>query len=381
MSLNKLVEISRYYGKNPDYVLAGGGNTSWKDADTLYVKGSGFSLADAEADSFVKMKRNTLDTIMGKTYPDDGDPFGRQRESAVLADMMAARMPGEENKRPSVETLLHNIMPFAYVVHLHPALVNGVTCSVRGEETIRDIFGNEAVWIPSINPGYILSLAVNEAIDAYKAKYNKQVSVIFLQNHGVFVSADTQEGIKDLYEKIISKINVRVGRKPDFSENNHENTGVIDVIKKIINTLSQLAGYSIFTSSNEIIPLVKDRESFYPVSSAFTPDHIVYAGSHPLFAEYSSDDGFFLTEWKNHVEKTGRNPRIVAVKGLGVFSASDTEKGSRLALELFKDAVKIAVYAENFGGPLFMTEDKINFINNWEAERFRTRLISEKPKF
>ena len=106
MSIDALVEVSRYYGNNPDYVLAGGGNTSWKTKDTLYVKASGFSLAEAARDSFVEIDRKALELILEKKYP----PSAEDRESAVLKDMMAARRQGE--KRPSVEALLHGLFLF-----------------------------------------------------------------------------------------------------------------------------------------------------------------------------------------------------------------------------------------------------------------------------
>jgi rhamnose utilization protein RhaD (predicted bifunctional aldolase and dehydrogenase) len=104
----------------------------------MYVKGSGMPLADAAADSFVRMDRAALARIWDRHYPEASE----ERESAVLADMMAARMPGEEQKRPSVEALLHDLIPFAFVVHLHPALVNGITCSQQGETAMKEIFAD-----------------------------------------------------------------------------------------------------------------------------------------------------------------------------------------------------------------------------------------------
>ena len=98
MSLDILVHFSNVYGKDPAFVLAGGGNTSYKNADALYIKGSGTSLATITADGFVKMDRHALSAIWDKTYPADTDA----REAAVLADMMAAKCLGEEAKRPSV---------------------------------------------------------------------------------------------------------------------------------------------------------------------------------------------------------------------------------------------------------------------------------------
>jgi rhamnose utilization protein RhaD (predicted bifunctional aldolase and dehydrogenase) len=378
--MEALITLSRFYGNNPEYVLGGGGNTSWKDGDTLYVKGSGSSLAEACADSFVKMDRKALALIWEKTYPESGE----QRESAVLADMMAARKAGEEQKRPSVEALLHDILPFAFVVHLHPALVNGLTCSQQGEKAVREIFNDDVIWIPSTNPGYILSSLVKTAMGVYYEKHRKFAPVIFLQNHGVFVGADSADGIKELYGEIMSKISDMITRKPDFSDEKRVsacvNAAAVDTqnpIDIIARTLAELAGgIVVFMTSGEITALLKNRSSFYPVSGAFTPDHIVYAGSDPLFCEDQTVEGI-RRAWKDHAQKTGRNPKIIAVQGIGIFSVGATEKAANLALDLFRDTVKVAVYAESFGGPLFMTADKIDFINNWEVERFRSSVSTK----
>ena len=363
MSVESLVAISRHYGADPEYVLAGGGNTSWKDEETLYVKASGFALADVTADSFVKMDRAALARIWEKAYPESD----AERESAVLSDMMSAKKAGEEQKRPSVEALLHDLLPFAFVVHLHPALVNGLTCSQRGESAAKEIFGKDAIWIPSTNPGYILSKLVKTALDAHNKKHGKFAQLIFLENHGVFAGADTADAIKKLYDDIMEKLNALITQMPDFSDE-ARGTGSFGEITKTLEELS--GGTVVYAQGSAITAFVKSRESFAPVSSAFTPDHIVYAGSDPLFTEAQSAEGI-REAWKNHVQKTGRNPKIIAVQNTGIFGAAATEKAANLALDLFRDTIKVAVYSESFGGPLFMTADKIDFINNWEVERFR----------
>jgi rhamnose utilization protein RhaD (predicted bifunctional aldolase and dehydrogenase) len=320
------------------------------------------------------MDRKNLALILKKTYPESS----AEREKEVLADMMAAKKTGEEQKRPSVEALLHDIIPFPFVVHLHPALVNGLTCSVHGEKAVREIFGEDVLWIPSINPGYILSIAVKSALEDFYKKLNKQASIIFLQNHGVFVGSDSADGIKDLYSEIISKIGVKIKRTPDFSDQEIITSlppsaplRLCEIKLEIFKILKELGGEAAFMTGSEVNAFIKDRKSFYPVSSAFTPDHIVYAGSDPLFSEEQSAEGI-RQDWKSHALKTGRNPKIVAVKDLGVFGTAKTEKAASLALDLFRDSLKVAVYCENFGGPLFLTADKIDFINNWEVERFRS---------
>jgi rhamnose utilization protein RhaD (predicted bifunctional aldolase and dehydrogenase) len=375
MSVADLVEISRYYGADTNYVIAGGGNTSFKDGATLYIKGSGTSLAEATAEGFVRMDREALARIWEKTYPADPEA----RESAVLVDMMAAKMPGEEQKRPSVETLLHDMLPFVYVVHTHPALVNGLTCSQGAEKTAATIFGGEALWINSTNPGYILSRTVKEAMSAYSARTGRPASVILLQNHGIFVGADTTAEIIAIYSRIIDTLTGHIKRQPDFSG------ASLGSSREIAETLEKLSGKAaVFQWNNEIARLVKDRTAFYPVSSAFTPDHIVYAGSDPLFVETGPETpeavAAVQAAWKQHLDKTGRQAKIVAVQGLGVFALGSSEKTAALALELFTDAAKVAAYSEAFGGPRFMTPEQIDFINNWEIERYRSRVVESGNK-
>ena len=399
MSLQELVAVSREYGGNAAYVVAGGGNTSWKDGGALYVKGSGTALGEIDAAGFVRMDRAALARIWTRRYPEDPD----EREAAVLADMMAARTAGEEG-RPSVETLLHDVLPFLYVVHTHPALVNGVTCSVEGETAVKRLFGETGdvppLWIPVINPGYVLSAAVKEEMDGYIKKHGRPTEVIFLQNHGVFVGANSTRGIRDIYRRVMERIAAEVARtkqKPDFSGGTGEygRSAQIGVwLRAALSAYSAhcpggsgragtIVPFIRFDRNNEIARLTHDKAAFAAVSSAFTPDHIVYAGSDPLFIENAEtsaelDEKAVAEAVARHVAKTGRLPKVIAVQGVGVYCAGVHQKAADLAFALFLDAAAVAVYSEAFGGPRFMPEDKINFINNWEVERYRSSISAQE---
>lgn len=384
MSLADIVELSRYYGSRSEYVIAGGGNTSFKDEGTLYIKASGTALADIGPEGFVRMDRKKLAAIWEKTYPAAPD----EREAAVLADMMAAREAGEEKKRPSVETLLHDMLPFRFVVHLHPALVNGLTCSQGGPEAAAELFPSDTLWIPSSNPGFVLSRLAKDALDAHYGRTGRSAPVILLQNHGVFVGADSAEGIREHYRRIMDILGKRVTRQPDLGdprtvyENSREIGDLLAETAKETEAGMKSAEF-LFLRNREISSLVRDRSSFYPLSRPFTPDHIVYAGSDPLFIETGGAGADKQRErirgaWKEHRERFGKNPRIIGVQNLGVFGIGETEKTARLALDLFVDGVHIAVYSEAFGGPRFMTQEQTDFINNWEVERYRIRVAREK---
>ncbi|MDR0524441.1 MAG: class II aldolase/adducin family protein [Spirochaetaceae bacterium] len=368
IDIEKLTGISRRYGANPEYVIAGGGNTSCKDDSTLAVKSSGTSLGEISFEGFVKLDRRRLREIREKTYPAEPD----EREAQVLADMLAARLPGEEHKRPSVETLLHDILPFPWVVHTHPALVNGLTCSRDAEAGAAKLFP-ESIWIPSINPGYILSQKVAQALEEYQAKHGKTGQVIFLQNHGVFVSANTTKDVDDSYQRILETLRSCILRNPDFSEEVFvwENS---EEIRQRIVAFAGGAKRAVFLRNQEIARITQNRAAFEPVSSAFTPDHIVYAGSNPIFIESFSD---IQEQWNLQASRIGKTPKIIAVQNMGVFGIGDSEKAAHLALELFTDAMKIAAYTESFGGSRFMPQDQIDFINNWEVERYRSKVSAE----
>jgi rhamnose utilization protein RhaD (predicted bifunctional aldolase and dehydrogenase) len=377
MSLEKLVQLSRRYGSNEEFVLSGGGNTSYKDDTFLYIKASGVKLGTIDADGFAALRLEKLNDMWKKQYPSEPEA----RDAEVLQDMLSARAEGEEN-RPSVETLLHALFPHSYVVHMHPPLVNGVTCSQDGEKVVRELFREDALWIPTVNPGYVLARTVKEGIED-KTDHGKPFpKIVFMENHGVFVAADTTEEIDKQYERIFSALKARLKRAPDFSAGPRENdesfkTQVVhytDAIKKNPH-LRESASACIFFTNREIQNFVADEKSFVPVSSAYSPDHIVYYGHEPLFIT----SGKTVEEaMDRYVEKNGENPRIIAVQGLGAFAAAETEKKAETAKALFLDAVKIAVYAESFGGHKFMPEDQINFIRFWEYEKYRKSVDSKE---
>ncbi len=201
MNLETLCKFSHKYGSNPEFVLAGGGNTSCKNSKELYIKGSGSSLATILPEQFVRMNRKKLNAMWDKKY----SKSEAKREAEVLEDMMAARAFGEESKRPSVETLLHNLFPQTYVLHGHPAKVNGITCSKKGEATVKKLFP-DAVWVESTRPGYTLAVLCREKLAEYEKKNKKPANILFLQNHGIFFAANSEKDLTSLVFGTMKKI-------------------------------------------------------------------------------------------------------------------------------------------------------------------------------
>ena len=376
MSLSTIVSISHEYGADPAFVLAGGGNTSFKTNEFLYVKGSGTTLATITAEGFVKMNRAKLAAMFDKRYPKDQT----RREALVLEDMMDAREKSESAKRPSVETLLHNLINYTYVVHTHPAEFNGLTCGKAGKRAAKRLFGDEFVWVDLCEPGYVLATELKKKMDRYKAEKGKDADFIILQNHGIFIAANTKKEIELKTKQIFETLRAKLRKTPDFSEAEFDKARAALIAPAIRMLLSAGDNKSIvtFRTNKQVQEFVKDEESFYPVSSAFSPDHIVYCKPYPLFVKAAAelDDQYALIKAgiEDYKAKYGFLPRIITIQGLGFYAAGSSKKNADICADVFTDACKIGVYSQNFGGPLFMTQYMIDFICNWEVESYRSKV-------
>jgi len=151
-ALYELIEISRFYGKNKDFTIASGGNTSVKTDALMYVKASGFELGKIGEEGYVALDRRMLEGLKTKSYSNNPD----EREAQVKSDLLKSRIYPERNQRPSVEASVHHAIRYKFVIHMHPTMVNAVTCSKNAQLVIAEMYGDQAVFVPYITPGYIL---------------------------------------------------------------------------------------------------------------------------------------------------------------------------------------------------------------------------------
>ena len=370
MSIKELVKISRFYGADPGFLLVNGGNTSLKDKRYLYIKASGFKLAFIGENGFAKLDRNALNLIWEKEYPTDVD----LREKQALQDLTNSRVKGE-TKRPSVESLLHAVLPQKYVIHTHPTIVNGLTCSKNGRQIAEQLFHSRCMWIPSVNPGYVLAKLIKTQLAEHEKKYKSLPDIILLENHGMFVGAENVEEIEAIHNSVIDTLKKRIIREPDFSSTRINKEVMEKVCRRIKNYSVFKDVYITFENNTEISTAVKDSASFEKVHSSYTPDHIVYAGPEMLFVEDLDGIGQDIDQYK---ARNGCYPKVIAVKMTGVFALGDGENSSHMAMLLFLDALKIAVYTESFGGYKFMDKRQVDFIKNWEVEKFRSKVSLDK---
>lgn len=373
--IEDLIAISRKFGQDSRFVIAGGGNTSYKDENRLWVKASGHALATITEDGFAVLDRTLLNEMGEKAYNEDT----AIREEQVKNDLAVACVT--KDRRPSVETSLHNCMGFAFVVHLHPTLVNGLMCSANAEAVCGEIFP-EALYIEYTDPGYTLFKKVYDRINAYKAANGKEPQVIFLQNHGIFVGGDTTAEIEGIYSEILGKLEAKVAALPEGGS--EVSPTVTDVIPAIRQMLSR-AGRGLKTlkvTKNALVDYFLDG-SREKIATPFTPDIIVYCKSAYIFIDAESDEEI-LKQAEEKIEafaaEKGYTPKVLLIKGIGLVAVGDNFKNAQIITDVFTDAMKVAFYAQSFGGEHPMEKAWIDFIDNWEVENYRRKVAAGSSK-
>ncbi len=197
--LAQRVYTSRLLGRDPTLVMHGGGNTSVKlreknlygrDEDVLYVKGSGWNLATIEAAGFAPVRLAPLLELA--TLPALSDTRMANELRGALTDASAPA--------PSVEAILHAILPYKFVDHTHADAVIAVTNSVNGRERIEEIYGERVIVVPYVMPGFKLARLCAEVFPTEAT--SRTVGMILLK-HGVFSFGETA---RESYERMIDLV-------------------------------------------------------------------------------------------------------------------------------------------------------------------------------
>lgn len=375
--IENLVAISQKYGSDPRFVIAGGGNTSYKNEEKLWVKASGFAMATITEDGFAVLDRALLNPMGEKVYSSET----AEREEQVKNDLAAACIT--KDRRPSVETSLHNAMSAPYIVHTHPTLVNGVMCSATAEATCKELFP-AALYIEYTDPGYTLFKKVYDRIQAYKAANGCEPSVIFLQNHGVFVGGQTPEEIDAIYADIVAKLEAKAAALPEGE------APVCDCVTEVVPALRAILsrkGRGIKTlkvTNNALVAkMTESAESVAKIAVPFSPDIIVYCKSEYIYIDApTAEEKIAQAEQKieEYIARRGHTPKVILIKGIGLVAVGDHAKNAQIITDVYSDAMKIAWYAQSFGGEHAMEPAWISFIDNWEVENYRRKVAAGSSK-
>lgn len=214
--LPSLITISRIVGEPGRHLaLAAEGNISLRaDADTMWIKASGCSLATLGNDDVLLVDRGPIRALLDDPGADD---------ASVTEAYAACVVEGPPGRRPSVEALLHSVLydttDAECILHTHPIAVNRLLCSVAAESLVAGavfpdqivMLGERQLLVPYVDPGLPLAREVRAQVQRFTEREGQPPRVVYLRNHGVFVMAPSPDQALAMTEMCVKVASVVEG--------------------------------------------------------------------------------------------------------------------------------------------------------------------------
>ncbi len=387
------VYTSRLLGRDPSLVLHGGGNTSVKVIEKnlvgesegiLYVKGSGWDLETIAEAGFAPVRMAHLLKLAQLSVLSDS-----QMVNELKTQMTKAIAPA-----PSVETILHAILPYKFVDHTHADAVISVTNTANGWERIQEIYGEDVVIIPYVMPGFDLARVCAERFLAEKS--DRTIGMV-LMNHGIFSFGETAQ---ESYEQMISLVDRAEVylQKHDAWEVSPPNSLMREresrfEIAKLRSEVAQIAGFPVILSSHtdEKSLAFAQREDVNIISQqgCATPDHVIRTKRLPLvgrdvkaYAEAYRD--YFVEEAPKSAQPVTMldpAPRVILDRQLGLVTVGKSAKDAAIVADIYEHTMEIIQRSQLLGGYQALPASDIFAVEYWELEQAKLKKGGSAPAF
>jgi rhamnose utilization protein RhaD (predicted bifunctional aldolase and dehydrogenase)/NAD(P)-dependent dehydrogenase (short-subunit alcohol dehydrogenase family) len=392
------VYTSRLLGRDRSLVLHGGGNTSVKlrqpnlfgeEEEVLYVKGSGWDLATIEESGFAPLRLAAV---------------RRLAELPALSDLQMVEQLSAHTLRagappPSVEAILHAVLPHRFVDHTHADAVVTVTDTTDGAERVREIYGDSVIVVPYVMPGFALARAVFERLAAGGAgpARERPLAGMVLLKHGIFSFGDSA---RESYERMIQL----VGLAEDYLQ--ARNAWVLDpadggdaaggggqaaAIAGLRRELSAAAGRPLVVTSRRDARTLRfvRRPDLAGVAQQgpLTPDHVLRTRRLPLLGRDVGAYAAAYRRWFAEHAAAAREPktmldpapRIVLDPELGLLAAGRTAAEAAVAAELYQHTMDAIERADRLGGYRVLTAAELFEFEYWDLEQAKLRRAGDPP--
>jgi len=384
------VYTSQLLGRDATLVLHGGGNTSVKVQermvtgeleDILYVKGSGWDLETIQEAGFAPVRLSHLIRLAAlDSLPDP------QMVNELMTHTTRAGAPA-----PSVETILHAILPFKYVDHTHADAVLAVTNTADGERHVREIYGDDVVVIPYVMPGFDLAKLCAKK---FAAESHRGTIGMILMNHGMFSFGASA---KESYERMIDL----VSRAEAFLEKR----GAWSLpqvmpgagpaprrveLARLRRSVSDAAGFPVVMSTSDdasFLAFAQRSDLARVAQGPATPDHVIRTKRLPMIGR---DVQAYMRDYRDYFARSAglakepktmldAAPRMILDPALGFCAIGRTAKDARIVSELYAHTVEVIQRAEALGGYHALPEKDIFDVEYWDLEQAKLRKAGKPP--
>ncbi|NOX91133.1 MAG: bifunctional aldolase/short-chain dehydrogenase [Gammaproteobacteria bacterium] len=395
--LEMRVYSSRLLGREPSLVLHGGGNTSVKaevanlfgeHKPILYVKGSGWDLATIEAPGFAPVCLETLKRMA--ELPTLSDPDMVRAQRAAMSDPYAPN--------PSVEAILHAIIPFKFVDHTHADAVVTLTNTPDGEARVRELYGDRILIVPYTMPGFVLAKVIRELTRGVDWS---QLDGMVLMNHGVFSFADDARAsyermieLVTMAEDVLTKAGATVASAPPESlvSGGAAVLQQLADIRRAVSRARGVPGIICRDASPEAVgfanlPNVADIATRGPL----TPDHVIRTKRVPLILDTEPDVAVSVygDDYRACFDRNASSgltcldpaPRWAVWPGQGVLAFGTSVKEAAVIGDITAHTLRAIQRAECLGGWQALHEKDIFEVEYWDLEQAKLRKAGKSPTF
>jgi rhamnose utilization protein RhaD (predicted bifunctional aldolase and dehydrogenase)/NAD(P)-dependent dehydrogenase (short-subunit alcohol dehydrogenase family) len=387
------VYSSRLLGRDDTLVLHGGGNTSVKvkernivgeEEEILHVKGSGWDLETIEADGFAPvrmaplLKLAQLDAL--------SDP---QMVNELAASVTRANAPA-----PSVETILHAVIPHRFVDHTHADAVVAITNTADGEARVREIYGEDVLVMPYVMPGFELARVCARQI---RTELKPTTIGIVLLKHGIFSFGATAE---ESYSRMIALVERAENYLKAKGAWELPAIGHIGQIRPMRGELAALrkqiagaAGFPMIMATDSSAKALAFARSpkIHEISQQgpATPDHILRTKRLPLLGRdvatyaqgYRDYFGRHAAKAREAKAMLDPSPRVILDPELGMSTVGRSAKEAGIARDLYSHTIDVIARAEALGGYRVLSEEELFEFEYWDLEQAKLRRAGKPPVF
>lgn len=397
------VYTSRLLGADPSLVLHGGGNTSVKtrardlfgdEVGVIRVKGSGWDLASIEPGGFPACHLAPLRRAAA---------LDRLTDEEMVA-LLRSQMLDPSGPTPSVEALLHACLPARFVDHTHADAVLALVDQPDSEERVRVAYGEAALFVPYVMPGFALARRVVELLRARGE--GAPPSLMILDKHGIFTWGETAE---ESYARMIEAVSVAErqlsphsgrGPLPTLSTPSPDlHAAVGPVVRGALARASGRPWICSFRTSLELKAFC-DREDLDQVSQigCATPDHVIRTRAVPLVVhgfDLSSaahsravvDDALsrYAARYRDAFRRCSAArggsrqeldplPRVLLFPGLGALTVGATRAEAEIAADIYEHTASVISAAEGLGSYRPVSELDLFDVEYWSLEQAKLKV-------
>ena len=391
--LPQRVYTSRLLGAESSLVLHGGGNTSVKghlknlfgeDEDILFVKGSGWDLETIEAAGFSPCRMDHLLRLARLQTLSDAQMAVELRRS--LSDLNAPM--------PSVEAILHAIIPAKFVDHTHADALLAMTNSPNGEDRVREIFGESVLVLPYVMPGFKLA---RQCAEAFPRLAGPETIGMLLMHHGLFTFGETAKSSYERMIDLVSRAERYLERHRSWfvpaSSSVAANGAKADraEIAELRNSVSQAAGVPLILSVHddaEALSFARRADlGTITQQGPATPDHVIRTKRLPLVGR---DVEGYGNAYRQYFSKHGDSssltmldpaPRVILDPAFGLCTVGRTAKDASIVEDIYRHTIQVILRAIALGGWLALPAQDVFDVEYWDLEQAKLKKSGSPPVF